>query len=437
MKIKLSDHFTCTRLLLFALPTIGMVLISTTYDIIDGYFVSNYIGKTAFAAVNVIYPFLLALSTVGFMFGAGGSALVASELGSGDILQAQRYFTMIIKAAALAGILLSALGVLFLPTAAELAGATEEMLFYGLPYGRILLCFLPIAMVGYAFQSLLITAEKPQFGFYISLANMFSNLIFDWLFIVVFGWGIEGAALATAIGFCLNGLVPVFYFARDNDSVLRLVRCGWNMRLLLKAAFNGSSEMVTNLSTALIFVFYNIQLLRFLGEDGVAAYGTVIFVEGIFAAVFYGLAMEATSVVGYHDGAKNYAELKSLLKNGIALNIGCGVLMFLVARMGASWVADIFLGYDQALSELAAYALRMFAFAFILQGVNEYGSAYFTGLGNGEVSAAIAFLRTFILQTAAIFGLPLLLGTDGLWLAQACAEAISTLVVAGFLIKYS
>ncbi|WP_294519902.1 MATE family efflux transporter [uncultured Anaerovibrio sp.] len=437
MNIKLSDHFTCGKLVWFALPTIGMILVSTTYDLIDGYFVSNYIGKTAFAAINIIYPYLLAIMAVGMMFGVGGSALIAAELGKGDRVLANRYFTMIVKAAFGAGVVLGAAGLFALPTVSELLGATEDMMGYGLPYGRVLLCFMPIAILSYAFQSLLITAEKPQFGLYFSLINMGSNIIFDWLFIVVFGWGMTGAALATAIGMCLNGILPLVYFLRENTSPLRLVKkSGWDIGPLLGAMGNGSSEMVTNVSTALIFIFYNMQLMRFIGEDGVAAYGTVLFVEGIFAAIFYGLAMEATSVVGYHAGAQNYDELQSLLKKGVMLNLGCGIVMFGSAQCFAPLVAEIYLGYDAELCALGIYALRMFAFAFILQGFNEYASAYFTGLGNGRVSAAIAFMRTFVLQSVAIFGLPMILGTDGLWFAQTFAEVVSTLVAVVFLVKF-
>ncbi|KHM52478.1 hypothetical protein NZ47_04700 [Anaerovibrio lipolyticus] len=436
MNIKLSDHFTCGKLVLFALPTIGMILVSTTYDLIDGYFVSNYIGKTAFAAINIIYPYLLAIMAVGMMFGVGGSALIAAELGKGDRDRANRYFTMIIKAAFGAGIFLGAVGLFALPTVSGLLGATEDMMAYGLPYGRVLLVFMPIAILSYAFQSLLITAEKPQFGLYFSLINMFSNIFFDWLFIVIFGWGMTGAALATAIGMCLNGILPLIYFMRENTSPLRLVKSGWEIGPLLGAMGNGSSEMVTNVSTALIFIFYNMQLMRFIGEDGVAAYGTVLFVEGIFAAIFYGLAMEAASVVGYHAGAQNYEELQSLLKNGIKLNLGCGIVMFGAAQCFAPLVAEIYLGYDAELCALGIYALRMFAFAFILQGFNEYASAYFTGLGNGKVSAAIAFMRTFVLQSVAIFGLPLLFGVDGLWFSQTFAEVVSTVVAIVFLIKF-
>ncbi len=436
MNIKLSDHFTCGKLVLFALPTIGMILVSTTYDLIDGYFVSNYIGKTAFAAINIIYPYLLAIMAVGMMFGMGGSALIAAELGKGNRELANSYFTMIVKAAFGAGIVLGGAGFIALPTASGLLGATDDLMNYGLPYGRILLCFMPITILSYAFQSLLITAEKPQFGLYFSLINMMSNIIFDWLFIVFFGWGMTGAALATAIGMCLNCFLPLIYFLRENDSPLRLVKSGWDIRALRDAMVNGSSEMVTNISTALIFIFYNMQLMRFIGEDGVAAYGTVLFVEGIFAAIFYGLAMEATSVVGYHAGAQNYGELKSLLKNGILLNLGFGVVMFGLAQYFAPWVANIYLGYDAKLYALGVYALSMFAFAFILQGFNEYASAYFTGLGNGRVSAAIAFIRTFVLQSVGIFGLPMLLGADGLWFAQTFAEVLSTIVAVAFLVKF-
>ena len=370
-EIKLSDHFTYKKLLLFAMPTIGMIMISITYDVVDGYFVSNYIGKTAFSAVNVIYPFQLLLSMVGYMFGSGGSALIASELGNGNIQNARRYLTAIVKTAAGIGVVLAVVGILILRPVAVMIGATPEILEYGLPYGRTLFLFLPIMILGYTFQSILITAEKPRLGLYISLGNLFSNALLDWLFVAVFKWGMVGAAVATGIGACLNGLVPLVYFARPNSSPLRFCRGSVQLSPILKACGNGASEMVNDMSTSLIFVLYNYQLLRMLGEDGVAAYGVTVFVEGIFAAVFYGLAMQATSIVGYHFGAKNYPELKNLLKKGIVLNIVFGILMFFLAQVCAPLISRIYVGYDEAVFQLSVHAMRMYALAFLLQGFNE------------------------------------------------------------------
>ena len=434
-EIKLSDHFTYKKLLLFAMPTIGMIMISITYDVVDGYFVSNYVGKTGFSAVNIIYPFQLLLSMIGYMFGSGGSALIAAELGNGNQQQARRYFTAIVKAAAAIGIMLAIIGILFLRPVAVVIGATPEILKYGLPYGRTLFLFLPIMILGYAFQSIVITAEKPHFGFYISIGNLLSNLLFDWLFVAIFHWGMVGAAVATGIGACLNGIIPLIYFALPNSSPLRFCRGRIELKPLLKACGNGTSEMVNDMATSLIFVLYNFQLLRMLGEDGVAAYGVTIFVEGIFASVFYGLAMQATSIVGYHFGAKNYSELKNLLKKGIIINISLGILMFVIAEFSAPLISQIYVGYDEAVFKLSVHALRMYAFAFLLQGINEYASAYFTGLNNGLVSGILAFGRTFVFQTILILVLPLFLGTEGLWLAQAATELLSVVIVIFFFIQ--
>ena len=433
-EIKLSDHFTYKKLLLFAMPTIGMIMISITYDVVDGYFVSNYIGKTAFSAVNVIYPFQLLLSMVGYMFGSGGSALIASELGNGNIQNARRYLTAIVKTAAGIGVVLAVVGILILRPVAVMIGATPEILEYGLPYGRTLFLFLPIMILGYTFQSILITAEKPRLGLYISLGNLFSNALLDWLFVAVFKWGMVGAAVATGIGACLNGLVPLVYFARPNSSPLRFCRGIVQLSPILKACGNGASEMVNDMSTSLIFVLYNYQLLRMLGEDGVAAYGVTVFVEGIFAAVFYGLAMQATSIVGYHFGAKNYPELKNLLKKGIVLNIVFGILMFFLAQVCAPLISRIYVGYDEAVFQLSVHAMRMYALAFLLQGFNEYASAYFTGLNNGLVSGILAFTRTFVIQTVMILVLPLFLGTDGLWLSQAATELFAAVIAIAFFV---
>ena len=416
------------------MPTIGMIMISITYDVVDGYFVSNYIGKTAFSAVNVIYPFQLLLSMVGYMFGSGGSALIAAELGDGRIQNARRYFTAIVKTAAASGIGLAVVGILFLRPVAVLIGATPEILEFGLPYGRTLFLFLPIMILGYTFQSILITAEKPKLGLYISIGNLFSNIFFDWLFVAVFQWGMVGAAAATGIGACLNGLIPLVYFARPNSSPLRFCGGSVQLRPILKACGNGASEMVNDMATSLIFVLYNFQLLKMLGEDGVAAYGVTVFVEGIFAAVFYGLAMQATSIVGYHFGARNYPELKSLLKKGIIVNILFGALMFVLAQISAPLISRIYVGYDETVYRLSIHALRMYALAFLLQGFNEYSSAYFTGLNNGLVSGILAFTRTFLIQTGMILVLPLFLGTDGLWLAQAATELFAAVIAIAFLV---
>ena len=423
-------------MLLFAAPTIGTVLIAITYDIIDGFFVSNYIGKTAFAAVNIIYPFQLMLSVIGYMFGTGGSALVASEMGRGRQDRANQIFTMLVKTAFLFGTVLAVFGFVFLPEIAGMIGATQPIMEYGLPYGRTLFIFLPVMIVGYAFQSLLITAEKPQFGLYLSIANMISNIIFDYLFIVVFGWGMVGAAVATGIGACLNGIVPLIYFSRDNSSKLHFTDCHFERKALLETCFNGLSEMVEDMAMSFIFVFYNMQLLRFMGEDGVAAFGVVVFVEGIFTSVFYGLALEANSVVGYHYGAKNYKELKSLLRKGVVINLLFGLLMFFLAQVTAGWVASVYVGYDPKVCALAEYALMVFALAFILQGFNSYASAYFTGLNNGKISALIAFSRTFLIQTLAIFLLPVVFGADILWSCQAVAEVVSSIVAIALLYWY-
>ena len=433
-EIKLSDHFTYTKLLLFAMPTIGMIMISITYDVVDGYFVSNYIGKTAFSSVNIIYPLQLLLSMVGYMFGSGGSALIAAELGDGKVQNARLYLTAIVKTAAVIGIVLAVVGILFLRPVAVLIGATPEILEFGIPYGHTLFLFLPIMILGYAFQSILITAERPRLGLYISLGNLLSNILLDWLFVVVFHWGMVGAAAATGIGACLNGVIPLIYFARPNSSPLHFCKGRVQLKTLLKACGNGASEMVNDMATSLIFVLYNFQLLRMLGEDGVAAYGVTVFVEGIFAAVFYGLAMQPTSIVGYQFGAKNYPELKNLLKKGIILNLVFGVMMFVLAHFSAPLISRIYVGYDETVYRLSIHALRMYAFAFLLQGFNEYASAYFTGLNNGLVSGILAFTRTFAIQTALIFVLPMFLGTDGLWLAQAATELCAVVIAIAFFI---
>ena len=434
MKIQLSDHFTTSRLLRFVFPSIVMMIFTSIYGVVDGLFVSNYVGKTPFAAVNLIMPFLMIMGAVGFMFGTGGSAVVSQALGEGKADKANEYFSMMVYIVIGSGIVLTLAGLLFLRPIAAAFGATGEMLDNCVVYGRIILCTLTAFMLQNVFQSFLVTAERPQLGLAVTVAAGVTNMALDFVFIAVFHWGIVGAAAATAASQLIGGFVPLVYFFRPNTSRLRLVKTRFNARILGKTCINGSSELMSNISMSLVNILYNFQLMRYIGEDGVAAYGIIMYVSFIFAAIFIGYSIGSAPIIGYHYGAGNHAELKGLFRKSLWLITLWNIILTALAVLTAQPLAKIFVGYDAGLTALTRRALCLYSLSFLVMGFNIFGSAFFTALGNGVVSAAISFLRTLLFQVAAVLVLPLFLGIDGIWLAIVAAELLALMVTAVFFI---
>ena len=432
MRIKLSDHFTYKRLLRFVLAPVLMMIFTSLYSVVDGFFVSNFAGKTPFAAVNLIMPVMMGIGTIGFMIGTGGSALVSKTLGEGKHGQANRYFSMLVYTALIVGALFAAAGFIFIRPISEALGATGELLENCVAYGSILFLSMPAFILQYVFHSFFITAEKPGLSLRVSLAAGLTNMALDYLFVAVLGWGIEGAAIATAIGEVIGGVVPILYFSRKNNSLLRLTRARFEARPLLRACANGASEMVTNLSMSVVNILYNFQLMRLAGENGVAAYGVVMYVNFIFMAIFLGYSIGSAPIVGYHYGAQNHAELKNLFKKSLTLVVGAGLVLTAVAELFSGALVGIFVRYDPELYAMTTHGFRLYALAFLMMGVNVWGSAFFTALNNGAVSAAISFLRTLVFQIAAVLLLPLLLGINGIWLAVVVAEGLALLVTIAF-----
>lgn len=432
MRIKLSDHFTYKRLLRFVISPVLMIFTSL-YSIVDGFFVSNYVGKTPFAAVNLIMPVMMGIGTVGFMIGTGGSAIVSKTLGEGKRELAQRYFSMLVYTAIILGGLLSAAGFIFIRPISEALGATGELLDHCIVYGRILFLSMTAFILQSVFHSFFIAAEKPGLSLRVSLAAGLTNIVLDYVFIAVFRWGIAGAAIATAIGEVIGGVVPILYFSRKNNSLLRLTRTRFDGRVLLKTCANGASEMVTNLSMSIVNILYNFQLMKLAGEDGVAAYGVIMYVNFIFMATFLGYSIGSAPIVSYHYGAQNHAELKNLFKKSLLLVCGAGIILTVLAEVFSGPLVGIFVSYDAGLFEMTRHGFRLYALAFLMMGINVWGSAFFTALNNGAVSAAISFLRTLVFQIAAVLVLPLLLGVSGIWLAVVVAEALALAVTIFFL----
>lgn len=434
MRIQLSEHFTAAKLLRFVLPSIAMMIFTSIYGVVDGLFVSNFVGKTPFAAINLIMPFLMGLGALGFMIGTGGSALIARTLGEGDRERANRYFSMLIAATVLSGLALTVLGLAFLRPIAAAMGATDALMEDCVLYGRILLTFQTAFMLQNVFQSFFALAEKPKMGLGMTVAAGMTNIVLDALFVAVFRWGLAGAAIATVISQVVGGVVPLLYFFRPNNSLLRLVKPRFDGRALGKVCLNGSSELLTNLSTSLVSVLYNFQLMKLAGEDGVAAYGVLMYVNFIFLAIFFGYAIGSAPLISYHYGAGNRAELQNLLRKSLLLMAGCGVVLTLLAEAVAAPLSRIFVGYDAALYAMTSHGFRLYALSFLAAGLNVFGSAFFTALNDGPVSAAISFLRTLVFQVAVVLVLPAIFGIDGIWLAVTVAELLALAVTACFLV---
>lgn len=434
MKIQLSNHFNYKKLLRFSLPSIIMMIFTSVYGVVDGFFVSNFVGKTPFAAVNFIMPFLMVLGSIGFMIGAGGGALIAKTLGEGNHEKANKYFSLFIYVAIISGIIIMVTAFLLLRPIAKLLGAEGTMLNDCVLYGRIILIALPALILQYAFQNFFITSEKPHLGLIVSVAAGMTNIIGDALFVAVFHWGLVGAAVATVLGQVAGGLLPLLYFARPNTSLLRLTKTQFYGKALLKACTNGSSELMSNISISLVSMLYNMQLMKYAGENGVAAYGVLMYVNMIFLATFIGYSNGTAPVVSYHYGAKNHVEVKSLLKKSFIIIGVFSVNMFAIAIIMGKPLSKIFVGYDQTLLQLTTRAFSIYSFSFLFAGISIYGSAFFTALNDGLTSALISFLRTLLFQVAAVLLLPLIWGVDGIWLSIIVAEIVAAIVTILFLI---
>ena len=435
MQIQLSEHFTYKKLLRFVLPSIVMMIFTSIYGVVDGLFVSNYVGKTAFAAVNLIMPFLMAISALGFMIGTGGSAIVAKTLGEGKKEQANEYFSMLVYLTLIGGIVLSALGILFSPLIARGLGADGALLTNCVLYARITLLSMPAFMLQNVFQSFFVTAEKPKLGLGVIVIAGVTNMVLDFLLVGVFQIGLAGAAFATVTSECIGGLFPILYFARKNSSLLKLGRTHFNGKIFLCACGNGSSELMTNLSSSIVNSLYNIQLMNLAGENGVAAFGTIMYVNFIFIAIFLGYSIGSAPLVSYHYGAGNHDELKNLFQKSLRLIGIWGLMLFILAQLIARPLAAIFVGYDADLFSMTQNGFRIYCIAYLINGFNIYGSSFFTALNNGLISAAISFLRTLVFQLAAVLLLPLLLDINGIWSAVAVAELLTLGLTVTFFVR--
>lgn len=435
MTIQLSEHFTYKKIFRFALPSIVMMVFTSIYGVVDGTFVSNFVGKTPFAAVNLVWPFLMILGAFGFMIGTGGSALVAKTLGENKKEDANRYFTMLITLVIILGIVLTIFGLIVVRPLSHALGARGQMLEDCVTYGRTLMIFNTAFMLQSVFQSLFITAEKPRLGLIMTVVAGLTNMVLDALFIAVFKWGLVGAALASGLSQCIGGILPLIYFlSSKNDTPLKFVKTKMEGKVLLKACANGASELMTTVSSSLVSMLYNFQLMRLAGQNGIAAYGAVMYVEFAFVAVFIGYSIGTAPIVSYHYGSENHNEVKNMLQKSFKIMSILGITMMVLAQILASPLAKVFVGYDKQLFDMTVHGFRLFSFYFILAGINIYASSFFTALNNGMISAIISFSRTLGFETLAVIILPIFLQLDGVWLAITVAEICAFVISISFLI---
>lgn len=436
MKIQISEHFTMKKLLVFCLPSIIMMVFTSVYGVVDGLFVSNYAGDTAFSAINFIMPLLMAFGSLGFMFGTGGSAIVAKTFGEGKKDLANQYFTMLIVVNVIVGIVLAVIGFIFLKPAAVLMKASEDMLEYCISYGRILICCVPLFMLQNVFQSFFVTAGKPDMGLKVSIMSGVTNMILDFLFIGVFRWGVTGAAVATAISQAVGALIPVFYFmSAKNTSSLHFVKFSFRKNIIFRTCTNGSSELMTNISMSLVNMLYNIQLMKYAGQDGVSAYGVIMYVSFTFVSIFIGFSIGSAPIVSFNYGAKNSGELKNIFRKSIVVILCTAVAMTLLSQIIATPLARIFVGYKPELFDLTVHAFRIYAISFLIAGFNIYGSSFFTALNNGMVSAIISFLRTLLFQIVMVLVIPLIFGINGIWSSIIFAEIFAVIITTFFIFR--
>lgn len=435
MRIQLSDHFSYTKLLRYSLPSIIMTVFISLYGIMDGLFVSNFAGKTPFAAISLILPFVFAMGSVGFMVGTGGAAIIAKTLGEKQQEKANQIFSMLVVFTAIIGIILTIIGLLIIRPVAMSMGASGDLLENSVLYGSIMLSFQTVFMLQTVFQSMFPVAEKPKLGLVITITSGMIDILLNALFIIVFDWGIVGAALSTVIGQMIGSAIPILYFLRRNNSLLRLVKPILDGKTIIKTCTNGSSELMTTISSSIVGVLCNLQLMRLAGENGIAAYGVILYANYIFYAVFIGYSMGCAPIISYHYGSQNHFELKSLYHKSLIL-IGAGsILLTALGIVFAAPIARFFVGYDPILLAMSQRAFALYAVSFLICGFNIFGSAFFTALNNGAISAAISFARTLLFQALAIIVLPLLLGLDGIWLAVVAAEAMALALAVFFFIR--
>ena len=442
MKIRLSDHFTFKKLLKAALAPMLMMVFTSLYTIVDGVCISNFCGKESFAGVNLIFPIIMIVGGLGFMLGTGGSALVGKLLGEKKDLEARQTFTMTIIFTILIGLTITIAGVLLIETlvyamtSVATGDISQKMIDEAILYGRLLMAGQVFFMLQNVFQSFFIVDEKPVLGFVFILIGGLTNIVLDILFIGVCKWGIIGAAAATICGYLSGSLGPIIYFLIRKNDYIHFERTKLKLKPLIKICFNGSSEFVNNISSSIVSIVFNMQLLHYFGEDGINAYGIIMYLAFVFTAIFLGYSSAVAPIESYNYGAQNNKELKNVLIKSLIITSILSVSMFIISFTLAEPFSFIFANGSDTLLKITTNGMRIYSIAFLFIGLSIYISTFFTALNNGLISALIAFLRTLVFQIVFVFVFPLFLGKYGIFFAILAAEIMSILLAITFLLIY-
>lgn len=434
-KIQLSDHFTYGRLIRFVVPSVAMMVFTSIYSVVDGFFVSNYVGVTGFAAINLMLPILMFFSCLGFLFGTGGTAIVSRTFGEGNPERANSYFSLICYAILITGVAVTVVTIIIMPWVVTRLGATGQLREYAILYGRITMLSTPLYMMQTASQSFFAAAERPQMGMYMTIAGGLTNIGLDYILVAKLGYGLIGASVATTVTEGVSGLVALVFFMAPNGSLLRIGKTAFNGKVLTEACANGASELMSSLSSTVVGVLCNYQLMRFGGENGIAAYGVIMYVGFVFISMFLGYAFGVAPVVGYNYGAENHSELRNVLVKSLTLIGAAGVAMAALAQIFAGAIGQIYVGYNAELLEMTVHGMKIYMLSYLVCGFNIFGSAFFTALSNGKVSAVLSAMRSFVFQAVCLIVLPMFLEITGVWSATLLAEGLTVIMTATVLIR--
>lgn len=437
--ISLSEHFTYPKIFKIVIGPVLMMIFSSFYSVVDGIFLSAYAGDGAFSGVNLIFPYIMILGGVGFMLGTGGVALVTKTLGEGDKKKANSYFSLVLYFAIALGVIITIVGYFTVEPFARMMASlsssnTDLMIDAAIRYGHTMVLGITLFMLQNIFQSFFSGAEKPLMGFVFIAGAGILNILLDWLFVGVLSMGVEGAAYATIIGQFVGGVLPILYFSLYKKLPFKLGKCKLEIKPLLKIMGNGSSEFVSNIASSIVSVCYNMQLLRYIGPDGVSAYGVCMYMNYLFMAIFLGYSVGVAPIIGYNYGAQNHDELHNVFKKSLII---IGIVGFCMLGLGEGVgpiFASVFANGNEHLNQIATKAMRIYSFVYLTAGFSIFGSAFFTGLNNGLISAIISIVRALIFELSMVWLLPIGMGGDGIWLASPLAEIASTIITVYFYI---
>ena len=422
----LSRAYTLSGLVRFALPSMVMMVFLSVYTIVDGIFISNFVGTLALGAVNIIFPLISLEMGLGIMLATGSNAIIARRLGEGDAALARQNFSLVVLVAVVCGLMVEGLALLFLPQIIDLLGASAAQYPYCRDYPRAMLLFAPALFLQVGFQSYFVTAGRPKLGLLVMVGAGLVNIGLDYLLIPRLG--VAGAGLATGLGYMVPAMAGLCFFARPRGGDLYLVRPSLERGLLWRACLNGSSEMVSNMANAVSTFLFNIMFMRCYGEDGVAAITMALYFQFVFAAVYFGYSGGVAPIISYKFGNGDTAGLRQVVRDSFRFILGISLLNFTVAILVSAPALLLFAGGNREVASIAQEGFPLFAVSFLFAGVGIFASNMFTALSDGVTSALISFMRTLLFLALAILLLPLVFKEAGLWAAISVAEGMGALV---------